>query len=84
MRKRIYAGALAAIMAVSYDDDDPIFYRDHWSKKGKFSSTKEQTVTIKFDEENVKGFYLYLDATSSDKVNKKTKYTFKITNVDFE
>ena len=27
---------------------------------------------------------LYLDATSSDKVNKKTKYTFKITNVDFE
>ncbi len=66
------------------DDDDPIFYRDHWSKKGKFSSTKEQTVTIKLDEENVKGFYLYLDATSSDKVNKKTKYTFKITNVDFE
>lgn len=66
------------------DDDDPKFYRDHWSKKGKFSSTKEQTITIKLDEENVKGFYLYLDATSSDKVDKKTTYTFKITDVDFE
>ncbi len=66
------------------DEDDPIFYRDHWSKKGKFSSTKKQTVTIKLDEENVKGFYLYLDATSGDKVDKKSKYTFKITDVDFE
>ena len=49
-----------------------------------YDPSVEQTVTIKLDEENVKGFYLYLDATSSDKVNKKTKYTFKITNVDFE
>ena len=64
------------------DENNPIFYRNHWDNEGKFSSTEEQTVTITLTEENKNGIYLYFDATKKDKNDKKQ--TFTITDISFE
>lgn len=64
------------------DEEDPIFYRNHWSSEGKFSSTKKTTITVNLDEDNKDGVYLYFDPTKSD--YSKNTQTFKIVSIDFE
>ena len=64
------------------DENDPVFYRNHWSSKGKVNSTKEQTISIKLTEENQKGLYLYFDATEADQYS--GQQTVVIKSVRFE
>ena len=64
------------------DENNPVFYRNHWNKEGKFTSTKETTLTINLTEDNANGLFLYFDATSNDTKGKDT--TFTITDIWFE
>lgn len=64
------------------DEDDPIFYRNHWASEGKFNSTKKTTITVNLDENNKDGVFLYFDPLKND-YNKNTQ-TFKIVSIDFE
>ena len=64
------------------DENNPVFYRNHWNKEGKFTSTNETTLTINLTEDNANGLFLYFDATSNDTKGKDT--TFTITDIWFE
>ncbi|MBR6403533.1 MAG: hypothetical protein IKS48_09145 [Eubacterium sp.] len=64
------------------DEDNPIFYRNHWKKEGKFTSAKKQTISVALTEENKNGLYLYFDATSNDTYKKSQ--TAEITDIWFE
>ncbi|MBO4591307.1 MAG: right-handed parallel beta-helix repeat-containing protein [Eubacterium sp.] len=64
------------------DEDNPIFYRNHWNKEGKFTSSKKATISVALTEENKNGIYLYFDATSNDTYTKSQ--TVKITDIWFE
>ena len=64
------------------DEENPIFYRDHWTKEGKFTSTEEQVVTVDLNEDNIDGLYLYFDATKKDGASDAQRCY--ITKIEFE
>ena len=64
------------------DEEDPIFYRNHWESEGKFTSTEEQVITINLNEDNKNGLYLYFDATTKDGSSSEQKCY--ITAIEFE
>ena len=70
-RKDLYLGI------TNKDEDDPIFYRNHWSGNSKVGSTGEVTIAIDLTEDNCDGLYIYCDATTSSTYKKSQKLTIK-------
>lgn len=75
-RKDLYLGI------TNKDEDDPIFYRNHWKSSSKVGTTKEVTIEIDLTEDNLDGLYIYCDATSSSTYKKSQKLTIKSIRFD--